>query len=187
MIRKKLSFIPLLIFITCSTIISCHTEESYSEFRQVYDSNYPVSSKKISIQDSQHKSKLLTELENSKAIIRKLNHTVFGKNINYKEGVWFDTQQIIYIENGPQLHTYTFSFFRENYSSEDIISNLLFVPTAEGTYAKYIVYYNFTEEEENTLRKGGNVDTKGKMSTVFIDGDKKYKTCVMDVQKKVNK
>ncbi|UFH31169.1 hypothetical protein LNP04_14470 [Chryseobacterium sp. C-71] len=186
MIKKKLSFISILIFI-CSTIISCHTEEYYSEIRHVYDSNYPTSSKRISIQDSKHKSKLLVELENSKTIIRKLNHNIFGKNISYKEGFWFDTEQIIYIENGPQLHTYTFSFYRENYSNEDPISNLLFVPTSEGTYAKYIVYYNFTEEEQNILRKGGNVDTKGKMLSVFIDGNKKYKTCVMDVQRKVNK
>lgn len=186
MLRKKTPFKIILILI-CAAMISCHTEESYSEIRQVYDSNYPVNSKKISIQDSKHKVKLLRELENSKVIIGKLNHTIFGKKITYKEGFSFDTQQIIYIENGPQLHTYTFSVYRDNSTGTDPVSNLLFVPTSEGAYAKYMVYYNFTEEEQNILMKGGYVDTKGKMSAVFIDGDKKYQNCVMDVQKKVNK
>lgn len=87
---------------------------------------------------------------------------VNGRVIDYGNGVSIATDDVIYIQNGPNYHTYTFHIKRENALLDDPIENLVLSPMTDGTYKELLVSYNLTAQEKQTLQNGGFVDTKGK-------------------------
>ncbi|MGI9652454.1 hypothetical protein [Chryseobacterium sp. RLHN22] len=82
--------------------------------------------------------------------------------IDYGNGVSIDTDQVIYIENGPNFHTYTFKIKRENAPETAPLENLLLMPTADGSYKEFLVTYNLTAQEREKVRNGAPVNTNGK-------------------------
>lgn len=126
-------------------------------------SEFQLKSSKISLKESKHKAKLLPELKKAEVEIKaSAKNNIFGKTVNYGNGVSIDTESVIYIENGPNFHTYTFSIKRENAQENAPLENLLLVPLPDGKYKEFLITYNLTALEKEKLQAGLFIDTKGK-------------------------
>jgi len=75
------------------------------------------------------------------------------------------------MENGPNYHTYTFSIQRSNPLPNNPVENLVFTPLPDGGYKAYLVTYNLTEAEKNTIINGGSVSINGKGSVTPLEGN----------------
>lgn len=183
--RKNLIRLCLAIIVMLSAY-SCRAdyipENVYNK-----DKSFTLTSKRISLAESKHKSILLVELEKAKENLKKIKHSAFGKNISFKDGVTINTESIVYIQNGPNYHTYTFNIDRQNATSSDPIENLLLSPKVDGTYMQFLVSYNLTDQEKETLMNGGFVDTNGKTHMEELGSKSKRKIPIIDVQKMVKK
>jgi hypothetical protein len=91
-----------------------------------------------------------------------------GKVINYGNGVSIDTDDVTYIENGPNYHTYTFNIKRENAPGDAPVENLVLSPLTDGTYRELLFSYNLTPQEKQILMNGGFVDTKNKVTVTDL-------------------
>ena len=88
--------------------------------------------------------------------------------MSYGNNFSIDTENVTYIENGPNFHTYTFNIIRENASPTDPVENLVLAPMTDGTYKELLITYHLTAAEKQTLMNGGFVDTKGKTTVTAI-------------------
>ncbi|WP_336718948.1 AHH domain-containing protein [Chryseobacterium mucoviscidosis] len=77
---------------------------------------------------------------------------------------------LLYIENGPNYHTYTFNIIKENTEENAPVENLVLTPLPDGTYKGLIFRYNFTEQEKQNILNGIPVDTKGKTTIYEAEG-----------------
>ncbi|MCA6069003.1 hypothetical protein JI747_017695 [Chryseobacterium sp. RG1] len=111
--------------------------ESYSNA-----SKFQLTSRRISLNEAKHKAKLIPELNKAEAKIKaKVISNINGKVISYGNGVSIDTDDVIYIEKGPDIHSYTFHINRENASEDAPVENLLLSPLPDGTYREFLVSY----------------------------------------------
>lgn len=157
---KKISSLMLLALVF---LLSCRTDQ-FPE-KEVYNntSAFQLTSKRISLNESKHKAKLLPELEQVENMFKTFSKSnAQGKLVNYGEGVSIDTESVIYIENGPNYHTYTFNIIRDNALPTNPVENLVLTPLTDGTYKELLVFYNLTIQEKQILLNGGLVNTKGK-------------------------
>ncbi|WP_194293676.1 hypothetical protein, partial [Chryseobacterium sp. Hurlbut01] len=76
-------------------------------------SAFQLTSKRISLDEAKHKDKLLPELQKAKKEVEKQKLNIQGKLVDIGNGIMIDTDEVIYMENGPDFHTYTFSVVRE--------------------------------------------------------------------------
>ncbi len=114
--------------------------------------------------ESKHKLQLLPEISEAKTMLKSMKSNVSGKVIDYGNGTSIDTNDVIYIENGPNYHTYTFNIIRENAPANAPLENLVLSPLSDGTYREILVSYYITDQEKEILRSGGTVDTKNKVT-----------------------
>lgn len=136
-------------------------QEAYSN-----SSKFQLTSKRISLSESKHKVKLLPELEKTKLGFG----TNAGKAVQYGNGVYINTDDVIYIENGA-YHTYTFKINRQNAPADAPIENLVLSPLPDGSYREFLVSYQFTEQEKQNILMGIPADTKGKtIITELVQG-----------------
>ncbi|MCX8525973.1 hypothetical protein OF897_18830 [Chryseobacterium formosus] len=106
---KKNLFLRLcLILMVAITAYSCRTDQFPEKEAYNNSSKFQLTSKRISLNESKHKSILLTEIEKAEAGLKNSKTNISGKLIDYGNGVSIDTDDVIYIENGPNFHTYTF-------------------------------------------------------------------------------
>ena len=121
-----------------------------NEQHEAYNNSsaFKLTSKTISLQESKHYDKLSTELQKAEQTFKTFKTNIFGKVVNYGNGVSIDTDNVIYIENGPGFHTYTFRINRENAPADAPVENLLLTPLPDGTYREFLVTYNFTQQEK---------------------------------------
>ncbi|WP_283421981.1 hypothetical protein [Chryseobacterium profundimaris] len=158
--RKKTSWLFLLtVFLS---LFSCRNDllpeqEAYSN-----SSKFQLTSKRISLNESKHKVKLLPELEKAKHGFEAKN--IAGKVVHYGNGVSINTDDVIYIENGPNYYTYTFKIERENAPADAPVENLVVSPLSDGTWREMLITYNLTEQEKQTMNAGGTVDLAGKVN-----------------------
>ncbi|WP_332452977.1 hypothetical protein, partial [Chryseobacterium aquaticum] len=111
-------------------------------------SAFQLTSKRISLDEAKHKANLTTELEKAKKALKTFSkNNVQGKIVNYGNGFSVDTDNVTYIENRPNFHTYTFNLTRDNALPADPVENLVLVPMTDGTYKELLVTYNLTEAE----------------------------------------
>ena len=132
--RKKISWLFLLtVFLT---LFSCRNDLLPEQ--QAYDnsSKFQLKSKRISLNQSKHKTKLITELQQAETVLKKANTSVNGKLVAYYKFI-IDTDQIVYIENGPNYHTYTFRIVTQNEQADAPVENLIFTPLT-GWYLQEI-------------------------------------------------
>ncbi|MXS69908.1 hypothetical protein GSF70_01600 [Flavobacteriaceae bacterium W22] len=76
---------------------------------------------------------------------------------------------MIYIENGPNYHTYTFHIRRDNAPADAPLENLLLAPLPDGTYKEMLITYTLTEAEKAKLQAGLFVDTRGKTEVTRLE------------------
>ncbi|WEK69132.1 MAG: hypothetical protein P0Y62_14930 [Candidatus Chryseobacterium colombiense] len=161
--RNKLLVRLCLNLMAIFMICSCRTDQ-FSEHETYSDSpTFHLTTKRISLDASKHKSKILPELERAKGGIRAFSKVnVNGKIINYGNGISIDTDDVIYIENGPNYHTYTFHIKRDDAPEDAPLENLLLSPLPDGSYRELLITYTLTSTEKERLKAGLMVDTKGK-------------------------
>lgn len=103
----------------------------------------------------------ITKVEANFKAFSKSN--VNGKVIDYGNGVSIDTDDVIYTENGPNYHNYTFYIKRENAPADAPLENLVLTPMTNGLYKELLITYNLTTQEKQIVMNGGFVNTKGKI------------------------
>ncbi|MFC6269057.1 hypothetical protein [Frigoriflavimonas asaccharolytica] len=121
-----------------------------------------LTSKIISLQESAHRSRILPELQFAKQQLTNKTGNIFGKVVSFGDSISIDTDNVIYIENGPNFHTYTFNINRTNPQPNDPVENLLLSLLPDGTYKEFLFSYNLTAQEKQKLESGENVDLKNK-------------------------
>ncbi len=136
-------------------LLSCRTDQFPEKETYHITSAFQLTNKRISLNDSKHKVKLLRELDNAEATFKTFSKVnAQGKVINYANGISIDTDEVLYIENGPDYHTYTFNLIRENALPTDPVENLVLTPLSDGTYKEFVVTYNLTVQEKENIRQG---------------------------------
>ncbi|UOU99911.1 hypothetical protein MUU74_08140 [Chryseobacterium daecheongense] len=154
----------LLLLVTSLTVLySCRNDHFPEQETYSNSSKYNLTSKTISLNESKHKSKLVSELGKAETQLKSRKTDASGKVVNYGNGVSIDTDHVIYIENGPNYHTYTFRINRENAPADAPVENLLLSPLPDGTYREFLITYNFTEQEKQIILSGGDVNRSGKV------------------------
>ncbi|WP_312511023.1 hypothetical protein [Chryseobacterium culicis] len=163
--KKNFIIMQLLLALFCFTLQSCRND-LLLDHQEIYDNSnqFKLYSKIITLTESKHKPKLMSELQKVENDLKKIKRFVKGKTIDY-DNFTIDTDYIVFMENGPNYHTYTFRIIRNNQEENTPVENLVFTPLADGTYKKLLITYNFTSQEKKILMNGGHVNTKGK-STV---------------------
>ncbi len=141
-------------------ISSCRTDHFHEKETYNNSSKFQLTSKRVSLSEAKHKEKLFTELDKAEA-----NFKAFSKNVN---GVCIDTDDVIYIENGSNYHTYTFNIIRENAPADAPVENLVLSPLPDGSYKELLITYNFTPHEKQKIMDGETVDTRGKTTITDI-------------------
>lgn len=156
----------IAIFIyACRTDHLPENETSYNN-----SSKFQLTSKRISLNESKHKEKLITELDKAETNFKAISKTnVNGRIIDYGNGLSIDTDNAIYIENGPNYHTYTFNIKRENAPADAPIENLVLSPLTDGTYRELLFSYHLTLQEKQIFMNGGFVDTKNKVTVTNLE------------------
>lgn len=155
--------------ITFLTILySCRTDQLHEQENFNNTSKFHLTSKRISLNDAKHKSQLLSELEKSKVVLKKFSQNISGKTVSYADGVTLDTDNVTYIENGPNYHTYTFYLKRESASADASLENLVLSPLTDGSYRELLFTYNLTSSEKQMLENGFIVDTQGKVKVTEL-------------------
>lgn len=130
------------------TIYSCRTDQ-FPE-KETYDNSsaFQLSAKTISLEQSKDKEKLLSVISSTASHLKKLTSPALGDEIVV------DTDHIVYIENGPNYHTYTFNIKRENAPEDAPLENLVLSPLTDGTYRKLLFTYHLTPQEKQTIMLG---------------------------------
>ncbi|UFH30887.1 hypothetical protein LNP04_12970 [Chryseobacterium sp. C-71] len=161
--KKKLLLRLCLILVVALTAYSCRTDQFPEKETYNNSSKFQLTSKRISLNEAKHKDLLLPEIEKAESAFKSLSkNNVNGKVVDYGNGVSIDTDDVIYIENGANYHTYTFNIKRQNAPEDAPLENLLLSPLPDGTYQEFLVTYNLTAQEREKVRNGEPVNTKGK-------------------------
>lgn len=156
--KKNLLLRLCLILMVALTIYSCRTDQ-FPE-KETYDNSsaFQLSAKTISLEQSKDKEKLLSVISGTASDLKKLTSPALGNEIVV------DTDHVVYIENGPNYHTYTFNIKRENAPEDAPLENLVLSPLTDGTYRKLLFTYHLTPQEKQTIMMGGFLDTKDKIT-----------------------
>ena len=160
----------LCLIITVSFFIySCRTDYLPEQEKYNNSSAFQLTSKRISLSESKHKEKLITELGKAEANFKVLSKTnVNGRVIDYGNEVSIDTDNVTYIENGPNFHTYTFHLTRAKAPADAPLENLVLSPLTDGTYRELLFTYSLTSSEKQMLENGLPVETKGKVNVTEL-------------------
>lgn len=126
---------------------------------------FQLTSKRISLSEAKHKAKLFPEVEKVETGITGYSKSnAQAKTVNYGNGVSIDTDDVIYLEKGPDYYTYTFRINRENAPANAPIENLVLSPLPDGTWKEVLVTYYLTAQERDNMLSGVAVDFTGKVT-----------------------
>ena len=162
---KKVFSWLLLITTLSLTLYSCRNDYFPDQQEASTISNaFRYTYKRISLEESKHKINLVPELQKINEKFKTLETFNLGKSVKYSNGVSVNTDDVIYIERGTNVHSYTFHITRENTSPDAPLENLVLSSQPDGTYKELLITYHFTPQEKEVLANGGSIDTKGKLS-----------------------
>ncbi|PTT74096.1 hypothetical protein [Chryseobacterium sp. HMWF035] len=160
MTKKMISWLALVAVFLVS--YSCRNDMLPEKEIFENSSQFQLTSRRMSLAESKHRLKLMPEISEAQTLLRSSQYNVSGKTVNAGSGVTINTNDVIYIENGPNYHTYTFSIVRENAPIDAPVENLVLTPLPDGTYKGLLFRYNFTQQEKQNIMDGIPMDTKGK-------------------------
>ncbi|MCX8522472.1 hypothetical protein OF897_00855 [Chryseobacterium formosus] len=168
---KKNLFLRLcLILLVTITIYSCRTDHFQEQETYNNSSKFQLTSKRISLNDAKHKAKLLLELQKAEKEVEKQELNIQGKLVNVGNGITIDTDEVIYMENGPDFHTYTFSIIRDNAPINAPVENLLLTPNPDGSYKVFHIVLNLTEADKAKIANREYVNYKNKEQITELAG-----------------
>ena len=91
--------------------------------------------------------------------------------MNFGDSISVNTDDVIYMENGPNYHTYTFNIQRNSPLPNAPVENLVLTPLPDGTYKAYLVTYNLTDAEKAQIVNGGDVSVNNKGTVTPLEGN----------------
>ena len=170
---KKNLFLRLcLTLLIALSAYSCRTDHFPETETYHNSSKFRLTSKRISLEEAKHKTQLITELNEAKNGFKKLSKSYANsRTVNFGDSIFINTDNVIYMENGPNYHTYTFSIQRSNPLPDAPVENLVLTPLPDGGYKAYLMTYTLTEEEKNVIISGGNVEVNNKAVVTPLEGN----------------
>ena len=105
--KNKLGYLLMVLLV----LAACRTDQLQEEKARNEASESMLRSKIISLNESVHKNKIAPLLSRLKQSYKN-NKT--GKNVSFGDSISINTDHVVYIENGPNYHTYTFNIIRNN-------------------------------------------------------------------------
>ncbi|WP_144280870.1 hypothetical protein [Chryseobacterium echinoideorum] len=168
---KKNLFLRLcLMFLVGFSAFSCRTEEFHNEEETHGNAGLRLTSQRISLSQAKHRTQLLPDLEKAETAIEKKKLNMQGKSVNIGNGITIDTDEVIYMENGPDYHTYTFSVIRDNAPANAPVENILMTPNTDGSYRVFHIVLNLTEADKAKIANREYVDYKNKQQVTELAG-----------------
>lgn len=166
--KQKLFYLFGLLSVTALLIYSCRNDYLQEQQTQNETNNLQLRSQIISLSESKHKAKLLSEISEAKSILKKQNNkNALGKIVNYGDSVSIDTDKVIFIQYGA-YHTYTFNIKRNNSAINAPVENLILSLEPDGTYKELLKTYNLTPQDWNDISIGNGIDLSGKTETIEL-------------------
>ncbi len=161
----KKVFSWLLLITTLSLMLHSCRNDYFPDQQETSTINnaFRYTYKRISLEESKHKINLVPELKKINEKFKTLETFNLGRSVKYSNGVSVNTDDVIYIERGTNVHSYTFHITRENASADVPLENLVLSSQPDGTYKELLITYHFTSQEKQILENGGSLDTKGKL------------------------
>lgn len=156
----------LLVFAAIAWILLGCRHDNFNEGSGYSNSGkFHLVTSRISLKESKHLQQLLPALAESKSVLNKeLRKTAAAKSMSFGDSITINTDDVVYIENGPNYHTYTFNIMRNSAANSSLVENLVLTPLPDGSYKEIITSYNFTSEEKQNIIDGFGVSTKGKVT-----------------------
>lgn len=161
--KKNLLLRLCLILVVILSAYSCRTDQFPEKEAYNNSSKFQLTSKIISLDETKHKKQLLPELTKAeKEIEAKAKNNAHGKTVDFGNGITINTDEVIYIENGPNFHTYTFKVNRENTPENAPLENLLLTPQPDGSYRVFLIALNLSESDKVKIENRQYVNYKNK-------------------------
>lgn len=160
---KKINYLLLIMLLFFA--LGCRNDYLAEQNTNIEEIKFGLVSKTLSLKESLHKEKLFPQLERAR---NKLNNDTSGKSTDIGE-ITIDTDHVIYMENGPNFHNYTFKITRTHQEEGSPLENLVLVPTTEGNYREFLLTYHITEEEKQMLSQGNYQVPKEKIAVAEIN------------------
>lgn len=169
---KLFTKIGILLFGISFFLIGCEkddTETLHSNRENPNVSAFKITT--ITNQEVKQNDNLNIELEKIKQQVysiksNALNRTVYSTEYDFS----IDTENVTYIENfDASYHSYTFPIFRT--TPDELIENLLLSLQEDGSYKAFIVTYNLTEQEQESIANNQQIDLTDKASFTEINSD----------------
>lgn len=98
--------------------------------------------------------------------------------MDYGNGVSIDTDDVIYLEKGPDFHSYTFRINHENAPANAPVENLVISSRPDGTWKEVLVTYYLTPQERQNVISGVSVDFTGKVTHEILQNGT-YSSAIM--------
>ncbi|WP_312343568.1 hypothetical protein [Chryseobacterium binzhouense] len=166
--KKKLFLRLCLMFLIGVSAFSCRTDQFPETETFSNSAKFQLTSQRISLNESKHKTKLLPQLQKAElGIVAFAKNNAQGKIVNYGNGVSIDTDDVVYIEYGP-YHTYTFKINRDNAPVDAPVENLILSLEPDGSYKELLKTYHLTQSDWHALSLGNGIDLTGKTTTVEV-------------------
>lgn len=165
-------FISWLSFLAVFTLMvhSCRNDHFPEQEAYNNGSKFQLTSKRISLSEAKHRTRLLTHLQKAEKEVEKEKLNVQGKLVDIGNGITIDTDEVIYMENGPDFHSYTFSVIRDHAPADAPVENLLLTPNTDGSYRVFHIVLNLTEADKAKIANREFVDYKNKSQVTELAG-----------------
>ncbi len=140
---------------------------------------FQLTSKRISLEEAKHKANLVPKIKQVETnLYNDSKNNLQGKTVNFGNGISIDTDDVIYLEKGPDFHSYTFRIDHENAPANAPIENLVISSRPDGTWKEVLVTYYLTPLERQNLLSGGTVDFTGKVTHEILQNGT-YSSAIM--------
>lgn len=160
--KHRLSYGLLSFFILLFSVYSCRTDFLKDQHETGSEAINHTFFKTISLDKSKHKNKIFGELKEVKSQLNSVkSNNIFGKNVTFGDSIMIDTEYVYYYEN-EEYHTYTFNVKRIEETEDAPLENIVLSPLSNGDYQAFLISYNITAEEKESLKNGRFVNYSGR-------------------------
>ncbi|MCY0978966.1 hypothetical protein PGH12_09175 [Chryseobacterium wangxinyae] len=175
---KKNLFLRLCLTMGLLSLNACRQDIPEQE---TYNNSgaFQLTSKRISLNEAKHKANLVSKIKQVETnLYNDSKNNLQGKTVNFGNGISIDTDDVIYLEKGPDFHSYTFRIDHENAPANAPIENLVISSRPDGTWKEVLVTYYLTPLERQNLLSGGTVDFTGKVTHEILQNGT-YSSAIM--------
>lgn len=151
--KKTKLYLWGLLLLLLGIINSCRNDHLQDLQVRNNEQNAKLTSKIISLSQSPHKARLITELNQTKSLMSKTSTNALGKSVIYGDSISINTDEVIFMQNG-NYHNYIFRIDKNNPTLGEPFDNLLLTPLPDGSYKEFLIQYYITEQEKQLFLSG---------------------------------